>query len=302
MYVDSTETDGLPVLTKQENVGEEIPSDFGGWASISRMLSSWRGRRARGDKTLDRVEEEGNQPIRNTKEDTDFFNSRGSGILSALLGIYDPRDSSETPSPHATDAEAPKPKSKLKSKEENKPKPSTSSLPSRPRFSRDFSLTNVLEKMSHNDVLEKTRSDAGVFGPLITATGNIAGVAAPILTSVAPDPTQSGHRLSRYSHVEDGRQTPRSTPSSRRPSITIESAHSTPIEEKADGGTPDSPRNGRGSAQKRKGWTSALKALTPVGSHDSPYTTDTEGDVANEKNRKRKKTKRKREDIFVRIS
>ena len=43
----------------------------------------------------------------------------------------------------------------------------------------------------------QTRSAAGVFGPLIASTGNIAGVAAPGATTIAPNVKRPGYHLSR---------------------------------------------------------------------------------------------------------
>ena len=43
----------------------------------------------------------------------------------------------------------------------------------------------------------KSRGGAGVFGPLIAGTGNIAGVAAPMSATVAPDLKRPGYHLSR---------------------------------------------------------------------------------------------------------
>ena len=43
----------------------------------------------------------------------------------------------------------------------------------------------------------KTRSGAGVFGPLIAGAGNIAGPAAPTAVTVAPDLKRPGYHLSR---------------------------------------------------------------------------------------------------------
>ncbi|KAI0708738.1 hypothetical protein C8T65DRAFT_779756 [Cerioporus squamosus] len=45
----------------------------------------------------------------------------------------------------------------------------------------------------------KSKSGAGVFGPLIAGTGSIAGVGAPPAVTVAPDLKRPGYHLSRYS-------------------------------------------------------------------------------------------------------
>ncbi|KAF8226480.1 DUF1212-domain-containing protein [Tricholoma matsutake] len=43
-----------------------------------------------------------------------------------------------------------------------------------------------------------TRSDAGVFGPLIASTGNLIGAASPISSGLQPDVRKPGYHLSRF--------------------------------------------------------------------------------------------------------
>jgi hypothetical protein len=300
VYVDSNEVDGLPVLVNHKKALEENSSNTRGWSSFSRIFDSWRGRETTADKTVENAEEGGRDNKPNIEEG-DPFTGNGSGILSVLLGIHrQGRVSSETPSPELTDAEI---SSKQKAKAPLE-RPTLSHAARTHRFNRDLGIKGVLDMINNNEVVDNTRSDAGVFGPLIATTGNLAGIASPSHAGVAPDPTQPGHRLSRYSHADDGPHTPipKSPPDSRPTSVVIESANSTPVEERPGSRIPTSPLKEKGVTAKRTGWSSALKALTPAGSHDSPYTTDTEGEAANEKRRKRRKTKRKREDIFVRVS
>ena len=44
----------------------------------------------------------------------------------------------------------------------------------------------------------EARSDAGVFGPLIASTGNLSGVASPVLSGLQPDVKRPGYHLSRF--------------------------------------------------------------------------------------------------------
>ncbi|TFK22533.1 DUF1212-domain-containing protein [Coprinopsis marcescibilis] len=61
----------------------------------------------------------------------------------------------------------------------------------------------------------QSRSGGGVFGPLIAATGNLGGVAAPYHSQLQPDVHRSGYKVSRYT-TEDVRPPPVAYPAHTR--------------------------------------------------------------------------------------
>ncbi|KAM0746504.1 DUF1212-domain-containing protein [Meredithblackwellia eburnea MCA 4105] len=56
-----------------------------------------------------------------------------------------------------------------------------------------------LDTETPNSRPEMAKSSAGVFGGLVMSTGNIASVASPAATTLAPDSSRPGYHLSRYS-------------------------------------------------------------------------------------------------------
>ncbi|KAM0746733.1 DUF1212-domain-containing protein [Meredithblackwellia eburnea MCA 4105] len=56
-----------------------------------------------------------------------------------------------------------------------------------------------IEHETSNSRPEAARSGAGVFGGLMLSTGNIASIASPTATSLAPEASRPGYHLSRYS-------------------------------------------------------------------------------------------------------
>ncbi|KAL8287513.1 hypothetical protein RQP46_003371 [Phenoliferia psychrophenolica] len=117
---------------------------------------------------------------------------------------------------------------------------------------------------------DAARSSAGVFGGLVLSTGNIASIASPTATKLAPQVTRPGYHLSRYSAptvptIKDERRSrPQSIFGGSEPdgSVTKAStaANSAP-------GTPlrsTSPAPPPGTAMKAKpGFTLNLKDLAP---------------------------------------
>lgn len=312
VYIDSNETDGLPsTKAKEEPIRStnQNASLSDGWKTVLGVATfTAQNRPKRKDDEILERSETATLEKRPRLEEDDLSFGHGSGILSALLGV-DHQRRKKSPgylSYSSSDSGTSTPVTKsdrVKGKRRMR----------RSRFSRELGLKGVFDKIGHDDVASKTRSDAGVFGPLMATVGNIAAAAAPRNIQIAPDPTRPGYRLSRYSHAEDEPQSPRSEtnsrpasrppsrPLSRTASIVVQHEASSPVDEKKELPGLELPYKGGGSGYatpRSRGWPSALKALTSVGSHDSPVSTDTES--TREKKRRHKKTKRKREEIFVR--
>ncbi|EDR02469.1 uncharacterized protein LACBIDRAFT_309496 [Laccaria bicolor S238N-H82] len=154
------------------------------------------------------------------------------------------------------------------------------------------------------------RSDGGVIGSLIASTGNIAGAAAPVASTLQPDVDKPGFRLSRYStkpvEVPTQAKTLRRQSSlmsiQRPPSVLGASPSLTPSPPAS--APPSLYRAGnRHSMGFRKDFTfpsmTSLKSSllsgrnTPLGSP----TTDEEGGTAPE--RKKRRHKRKKAEVFI---
>jgi hypothetical protein len=231
----------------------------------------------------------------------DIFLGPGSGILSALLAAYDRqqnRFSSVASTPLSTDTDLPH-HTREHHHHDHHHHTSASQAHVLRRRKRDISLESIISKISREDNIPTTRSAAGVFGPLLVATGNLSSIAAPVNSSVAPDLKRRGYRLSRYTHAAPEQV-------SQPPS----GAGSTPLspvgtrQDNLQAGTPtninapnDSPLTMKGKGT----WSSTFKGLSSGLSsrHRSPETTDTEGDGIRIKRHQHRKTKRKREEIYV---
>ncbi|GJN90300.1 hypothetical protein Rhopal_003308-T1 [Rhodotorula paludigena] len=68
---------------------------------------------------------------------------------------------------------------------------------------------------------DAAKSDAGVFGGLMLGAGNLAGVATPRGTQLAPDPTRPGTHINRYESTPDNRSRAGSAGSSTQGSPEI---------------------------------------------------------------------------------
>ncbi|THH14062.1 hypothetical protein EW146_g6228 [Bondarzewia mesenterica] len=141
----------------------------------------------------------------------------GSGVLSTLLTLYDHPRTPSTPG----GSELPTP-SRPSLDDSSKPSfasdrrgfsfdtlsrtftsPSVGSLASTavgaPSTSRNRTFNFTLPGALGDSRPAQSRSAAGVFGPLIASTGNIAGAAAPASATIAPNVKRPGYHLSRYS-------------------------------------------------------------------------------------------------------
>ncbi|CCA66429.1 hypothetical protein PIIN_00115 [Serendipita indica DSM 11827] len=281
VFVDADETEGLPALTQTDTEPEQKSNEPEG-----EMSTSWPRRRtsrnSRADPEIGTIQE--GKPVLDTFEST---LSKSSGVLSTLLFMHDRQPGQPSPSSPSSSSDTPLPPSSKRDA-----KRSSKSRSERPRGDAlRHSIENVFSLLHRDDVPEEAGTGAGVFGPLVAATGNLASVAAPTNASLAPDLTRPGYRLSRYSHAE------KSPPSSRPQSLRRESGTVSP--DNGGSRTPRTPSHAVHSALKASGISSALKSMTPASSRrNSPHTTDTEGEVQEVK-RKRRKTKRKRDDIYI---
>lgn len=140
----------------------------------------------------------------------------GAGVLSALLTLYDHDTSSasiaSTPGRTSIDGVPEKPwmhqkEDNYKRYESRRPRPmsrlsteisphsSGTDSPPKPRIGK-----KTITKFAPSGMFsgsKRPRSDGGVFGPLITSTGNLAGIAAPTSSQLQPDSNKPGYRLSR---------------------------------------------------------------------------------------------------------
>ncbi|PVG00329.1 DUF1212-domain-containing protein [Serendipita vermifera] len=295
VFVDSMETEGLPQgLNAEEPPKTQDNPSLRSWMHITRRVKPWKSEK---NKAVEDGKEDGRDYDinRRKKESWDFRYGEGSGILSTLLAAYDRQqsnNSSGASTPYSTDADSPLPRS-ASDRDEN-PSPRSTKKKSR----KSLRLDNILERWNSEGIPESARTGAGVMGPLIAMTGNLSGVAASKHSAVGPDVTKEGHRIARYTHAEEDK----SQPSTRPPSIVVETGPSTPVHE--NGNSPESPTSradwaGATLRDGRKRLSAALKALTPTGSRTtSPNTTDTEEDPK-ERKPKRKRIKRKRDDIYI---
>lgn len=156
----------------------------------------------------------------------------GSGVLSALLALYDrPRSSghvsgtatpsstgSSTPFEHeANDHQERHRSSRIRGHTlaahdgqgdpEGHTKPPSPGAAAALRAAR--TMHNVTDKLAEGIALPRVlavgdhrpsqaRNAGGVFGTLIASTGNLSGVAAPGPSQIAPNPSKPGFHISRY--------------------------------------------------------------------------------------------------------
>ncbi len=113
-----------------------------------------------------------------------------SGVLSALLALYDrPLSGSTTPSTAA-----------------HSPASSRSASPTREEHGHHshFSIKGNLKHLAgkvRDDRPATARNAGGVFGTLITSAGNLSGAAAPVPSSIGPNPKRPGYHLSRCDNL-----------------------------------------------------------------------------------------------------
>ena len=112
------------------------------------------------------------------------------GVLSTLLSIYEPASAlqSGATTPARSSADESRPASLYR----GPASAASSALSFRPP---NHPWTRTLAFGESRP--PKSRSSAGVFGPLIASAGNIAGAAAPTSATLAPDLKRPGYHLSR---------------------------------------------------------------------------------------------------------
>lgn len=118
----------------------------------------------------------------------------GTGVLSALLALYDnQKTGTATPSSRmSADSERPN----LQVDVDLMPPPSAIPRPS--KSSRTGARTPTFWPESRRPL---ERNGAGVFGALVASTGNISGAAAPASAGLAPNLKRPGYHLSRLELV-----------------------------------------------------------------------------------------------------
>ncbi|RDX46358.1 DUF1212-domain-containing protein [Lentinus brumalis] len=173
----------------------------------------------------------------------------------------------------------------------------------------------------------KSKSGAGVFGPLIAGTGSIAGVGAPPAVTVAPDLKRPGYHLSRYSLEsnmpkakarEKSLSRPQSSYFSSRPTSPTVTQPPSPSEEtispQSPASVPVTPAATPGQPMRvRRGWTGSVTSLpkldlrrwssaaTPSTMPSTPATeigTD-EYESGMDEKKKDKRRKRKKAEIWI---
>ncbi|KAI0753996.1 hypothetical protein C8Q80DRAFT_1216283 [Daedaleopsis nitida] len=234
--------------------------------------------------------------------------SQPTGVLSALLSMYDPPSPTQSGSttPARSSIASSRPTSlyggfgsdassvALMPRRDDETAYGTSNVPSgsshRPKGLRSLSFAGARDS--------KTHTGGGVFAPLIASTGNIAGVAAPVPATVAPDLKRPGYHISRYSLDSNLRR--RNKPSTMgKPNL-----HYDPLAETASSSnqssseTAVSASRGNGTLSGRRGWNASLKDLpkaiskgfrTPASSPESEVGALNYGSTRAEKKRKRRK-------------
>lgn len=265
---------------------------------------------------------------------------RHTGVLSALLSLYDANDAASatvgTPSIRSSfDESRPSsgffPPSRTITQDSMRSEPGRrSQSPSRERTPRwagsanasVASLTNLrLPKPWGESRPPHTRNGAGVFGPLIASTGNIAGAAAPNNAALAPSIKRPGYHLSRYSLESKMPKVEKSSPTLSRPrSMHFEIDPKSAPEHPSHLRTASMPFNIEGespsSMRSRTKWTGVLQNLPKRGwsragtpsTPGTPATSDEEW-LEQEKERlrakdkedkaRREKRRRKKAEVYI---
>ncbi|KAG6860505.1 hypothetical protein C0995_010329 [Termitomyces sp. Mi166 len=236
-YIDATERAGLPGSFDPLNVAQEQAQKVVDSHTRKRRLGDKLKLGRRWDK-MKRVFDGGQELDDNDNTDVErnggieTLQMRGRGVLSTLLSLYgqepDLPSGMSTPggysfsfdgSPdfdrpcredHPRPLHCPGSKSLSDSRHSHR---ATEVTPESPGLSRQSTLLGTEPKESklqqfaassllHRHRNSKTRSGAGVFGPLIASTGNLTSVVAPTQSQLQPDIKRPGYRLSRYSFDE----------------------------------------------------------------------------------------------------
>ncbi|KAG6864095.1 hypothetical protein C0991_012545, partial [Blastosporella zonata] len=252
-YIDAIERAGLPGLsdpshTAQEQAEKVVNSlnkkrRFGVSSSRTKLTKKW-------NKTKKMFGRPSDDDVKRADVERDAGIStpdiRGGGVLSTLLSLYGEMDlASGMSTPGTSSVEDFSERSWIRPPEEHhhpprrsgpldEPRPSRLAqevIPDSPSLSRQSTRGDDEKKeyksqqstpasFLHRHKKPKTRSGAGVFGPLIASTGNLTGFVAPTQSQLQPDFKRPGYGLSRYSY--DDKPKPSGTtskPPTRPPSV-----------------------------------------------------------------------------------
>ncbi|KAF9810817.1 hypothetical protein IEO21_06797 [Rhodonia placenta] len=309
-FIDPSETAGLP------GAGTERHSQ--------RRKAKWRLPGSATTDTESDVEKSADSP------QTPLGPPRHTGVLSALLSLYDANDAASatvgTPSIRSSfDESRPSsgffPPSRTITQDSMRSEPGRrSQSPSRERTPRwagsanasVASLTNLrLPKPWGESRPPHTRNGAGVFGPLIASTGNIAGAAAPNNAALAPSIKRPGYHLSRYSLESKMPKVEKPSPTLSRPrSMHFEIDPKSAPEHPSHLRTASMPFNIEGespsSMRSRTKWTGVLQNLpkrgwSRAGTPSTPGTPATSDEEAKDKEDKarREKRRRKKAEVYI---
>lgn len=216
VFIGSNETAGLPGRDVEKYAKEQAEKvvrahkynlfHFSG-KSRRRSANDPKGKKSRRDYFKERSERG------DVEKGAEAFHESAphpTGVLSALLSMYDSMQSGATTPTVRSSFDESRPSSPYvgpisTSSSMMPPPPVPRSSDTGIYFAQNTSASS-LRAPSHpwtktifgDGRPAKTRSGAGVFGPLIASAGNIAGVAAPTPATVAPDLKRPGYHLSRY--------------------------------------------------------------------------------------------------------
>ncbi|KAI0750391.1 hypothetical protein C8Q74DRAFT_1211863 [Fomes fomentarius] len=333
VFIDSNETAGLPGRDVEKYAQEQAEKvvrahkynlfHFSG-KSRRRSTSDPKGKKSRRDYFKERSER---GDVEKSAEAYHESAPHPTGVLSALLSMYDSMQSGATTPTVRSSSDESRPSSPYvgpisTSSSMMPPPPVPRSSDAGTYFAQNTSASS-LRPPSHpwtktifgDGRPAKTRSGAGVFGPLIASAGNIAGVAAPTPATVGPDLKRPGYHLSRYSldsklpkYSEKHRKSlsrPQSMMFESRAGFTPLSGPPTPSEETAS----SSPSPITPGISGRRGWNASLRDLpkfslkqfgTPSTVPSTPATelgTDEYESGMDEKKEKRRK--RKKAEIWI---
>lgn len=178
---------------------------------------------------------------------------------------------------------------------------------------RKGSETSLATKLHLPATKQKQRNGGGVLGALIASTGNISGAAAPASSTLAPNMKRPGYHLSRYSVEDDllnsapGGANAKGAGAERPKSV----GPGTPL-------TWTETMNSVGNTlASKRGWTEKLRDIEHVAfggrsgrstpAHTPSSTTDREEWIdekwaRDQEGRREKRRKRKKAEVYVRIS
>lgn len=235
-YVAPNETDGLPSLPpseeKEERAETHVRSHMTKWRMLRHRIR--RSSLRQGPSENDELQCDQYERWRSSDESTAVepvsdnppgkSNRQAPGsVLSSILALnaryHDSGSSSHATSPESTpalgdDSDHDSNPSRRASRQVNQS--STASQAESPGFKGKVQRS---ARTLISDRPKAARSDAGVIGALVGATGGLAAYAAPSATTLVPATKRAGYRLARYSLPGTPQEpSPASTPHGSRPS------------------------------------------------------------------------------------